>query len=264
MGPWHTYTKALGPLQDFMTWKITKSHGAYLDITPAYRPTKLQATAYYPSVIDWIPWPSLRDSVITHHAANPNLDKLICEIGNAYVVPTDLSLLVSYDHSVLGHVGVWDLVRAINPSTACLDTTRFANNLYDYFNQNRRDYSTEIFGPDFDCFDEIDDMDEYTCRLPAIDENGLFSSRTLALQAFKLLGMDRGAFAFQLAPEFFEKHPELYDSTAGIMATGVRLRPNVQVKFPAPRELDSGVVAQYQALSSPPFSPPESTLLVAA
>jgi len=69
----------------------------------------------HPSIIDWIPWPELRDKLIIHHSANPRLDSLICDIGNSYVVPADLSLLIKYPQSVLGYLGVWDLVRAIAP-----------------------------------------------------------------------------------------------------------------------------------------------------
>lgn len=264
MGPWHSHTKALDPLKDFMVWRLTNTQKSYLDIVPAYRPTKLQASTKYPSIIDWAPWPSIRDRLILHHSANPGLDKLICEIGNSYVVQADLSELVSCEQSVPGYVGVWDLVRAIDSTAIYTDATVFDCGFESRWEQAWCRSSMESTSPFLQKLGDFSCLAESECSLPARDANALFSSRNLALQAFKLLGMDRGAFGFCLDPVFFERHPELYDSSAGIIATGIRLKPDTHADFPRPRELDLNIAARYQALSIQALQNSQSMLLAGA
>jgi len=94
--------------------------------------------------------------------------------------------------------------------------------------------------------------------------SALFSSRALAMQAFKLLGMDQGAFRFCLDPAFFEKHPELYCADANLMACGVALRSDTLELFPAPQELDSAVIKTYGELSRCALAVVEASALAAA
>lgn len=230
MTAWHTYTRAHLPLIELMAWRMYKVPETYFKIVPSYRPTKLQMAVSHPSIIDWIPWPSLRDKLILHHSANPCLDSLICDIGNSYVVPADLSLLVKCPQSVLGYVGVWDLIRAIAPeATQVLDR------------------SLPAVIPEVINNMDADMME--TLTLPAQNANALFSSKVLAAQAFKAMGMDRGAFNFRLDPAFFQRHPELYDNKSNLMAQGMALRPDLIAQMPVPRELDSSVLGQYQEMS---------------
>lgn len=186
----------------------------------------------YPSIIDWIPWPQIRDKLIIHHAANPRVDDVICDIGNSYVLPVDLSLLIKCPQSVLGYVGVWDLVRAIAPEATG---------------------SPEPPSPeDMNWHDDNNANGFQSLTLPAKDANTLFSSRELAAQAFKLLGADKGAANFRLDPAFFGKHPEMYDnSSTDLMAFGVALRPDMHIANPIcpPEGLKVSVVAQYQEMS---------------
>lgn len=176
----------------------------------------------HPSIIDWIPWPQLRDKLIIHHSANPCLDSIISDIGNSYVMPADLSLLIKCPQSVLGYVGVWDLVRAIAPEATGSPEPQSEDN-------------------DLEVFESL--------SLPAQDANSLFSSQELASQAFKVLGTDKGPFNFRLDPAFFGRHPELYDPGSDLMALGVALRPCAQVSMRPPRALDLSVVGQYQEIS---------------
>ncbi|KAL2421665.1 hypothetical protein ABEF95_008421 [Exophiala dermatitidis] len=248
MTAWHTYTKALTPLSDVMLWRLTKSRKAYLNIPPSYRPTKLQISTRYPSIIDWVPWPSLRDRLITLHSANPHLDELICEIGNAYVVQTDLSELVALPQSVYGYIGVWDLVRAVNPNPQHLSNGRSAFETSETFSNPQKGW-LEGFNTFQDVLNHIDLDDDESASLPALNAQALFSSRSLAIQAFKLLGMDQGASSFCLAPSFFLRHPELYDNQVNLMACGVALKPDTEELFPAPGELDADVMSRYKSLS---------------
>jgi hypothetical protein len=246
MTAWHTYTKADVPLKELTAWRVTRTPEAYARIVPAYRPTKLQITTPHPAIIDWIPWSSLRDKLIVYHSANPCLDDLICDIGNSYVVPADLSKLVAGLPAVIGYLSVWDLVRAIAPhatsvgSDASTSSRTFA---YD------ADAIRNIISDDDDAAleDEVNFGDRPV--LPAPDAHTLFSTKSLAIQAFKAIGMDKGAATFLLDPEFFGRHPELYDSQCDLMARGISLKSNSCFSMPTPTDLNVGVVAQYRELA---------------
>jgi hypothetical protein len=202
----------------------------------------------HPSIIDWIPWPELRDKLIIHHSANPSLDSLICDIGNSYVVQGDLSLLIKCPQHVFGYVGVWDLVRAIAP-----EATVSLGSAADCQEPSWGPVRAGSFSPDTAVHqlnaDDPDSIGFQNLSLPAADANDLFSSRELAAQAFKILGMDGGAFNYRLDPAFFGRHPELYSDIPNLMALGVALRPTSQVSISAPRELDVSVVGQYHEVS---------------
>jgi hypothetical protein len=240
MTAWHTYTKADVPLKDLTAWRVTRTPEAYAKIVPAYRPTKLQITTPHPAIIDWIPWASLRDKLIIYHSANPRLDELICDIGNSYVVPADLSKLIVDLPAMIGYLSVWDLVRAIAPDATSPGST-----------------SSTSFTDDIDVLSNIAfEDDDATTKdfgnkpmLPAPDAHTLFSTKSLAIQAAKIIGMDKGAATFRLDPEFFRRHPELYDFQCDLMARGVPLRSDTQLSMPSPGELNTTVVAQYRELA---------------
>jgi hypothetical protein len=245
MTAWHSYTKADIPLKELTAWRVTRTPEAYAKIIPAYRPTKLQITTPHPAIIDWIPWSSLRDKLIIYHSANPNLDNLICDIGNSYVVPADLSKLVVGEGPVIGYLSVWDLVRAIAPhATGVGSDSSTAAQTFAYDADAIRDIISE---DDDAAEDELFFSDRLT--LPAPDAHTLFSTKSLAIQAFKAIGMDKGAATFRLDPEFFGRHPELYDPQCDLMARGVSLKSSTRWSMPTPGDLNAGVVAQYRELA---------------
>lgn len=244
---WHMYTKAHLPLKALMAWRVTRGPHNYRAIVPAYRPTKLQMAVPYPSIIDWIPWPSLRDKLILRHAANPRLDDLICDIGVSYVVPADLSKLVHCPQPVVGYVGVWNLVRAIAPELVESHSGEVhAEPNHWSSSEKLAAFSKQATGTNSNSI-TIKDTSEGQ-DLPASDADALFSSKTLAWQAFKLLGMDKGAFTFYLDPAFYQRHPELYDENDNLMAQGIALQPSQHVPIRAPRQLDGSVLKEYQEL----------------
>ncbi|KAI7775138.1 hypothetical protein LA080_007326 [Diaporthe eres] len=175
-----------------------------------YRPSALQLLEDYPSVIDWCPFPTIRDKLILLHSANPYLDQIICDIATAYVAE------VEADKFVLGQAGsayirVWDLVRAFE-----------ADDIEDDPAQND---GLEL-APEF--------SDRHlSCSLPAPDVESLFQP-TYARRAFKSLGLDDGVPRFKLDPSLFIQYPELYDSGADILATGAAIVPKFQTKIPCP------------------------------
>ena len=260
---WNSMVKALGPLRDVMVWRLSKTVDSYLNIVPSYRPTKLQMSVQYPSIIDWTPWPSLRDKLIVHHSANPCLDDLICEIGNSYVVQADLSKLVMCPRPIHGYVNVWDIVRAIGnygPAATGMESPAGTETATMCGRQWLDAYNVDESFVDLNMDPDVVETVE---RLPAPDARTLFSSRSLATQAFKLLGMDRGAFHFCMDPKFFENHPELYSCDDNIIAHGVALRADSVTHFPAPKYLDSLTLKRYEELSKHALDVANASVLVA-
>ncbi|KIW44198.1 uncharacterized protein PV06_05226 [Exophiala oligosperma] len=247
MTAWHAYLKVQPDLTSLMEWRVNPSPKNLSKVPPYYRPTQLQLSVSYPAVIDWMPWPSIRDALITYHSANPRLDDLIFEIASSYVMEIDLSKLVSGFSSTPGYVSVWDLVQAISPETTC--TNLPSSTGFSVWNCSARDNASidkTFDGPS-------NDMNEGTQSegsLPASSTRALFQSKRLALQAFKLLGMDHGPHQFRLGPDFFEKHPELYDPNANIMASGVFLHPDRRWSLSHPQPLDTSMLARYREVTS--------------
>jgi Domain of unknown function (DUF3425) len=253
MTAWHTYTRAHVPCGSLMTWRVHPTVGTFMKIPICYQPSKMQLTVLHPAIIDWIPWPALRNKLIQYHSANPRLDDIICDIGTSYCAEADLSTLVAGITPVLGYVGVWDLVRSIAPDTTAdiieVDNSdeRTLESYYHDLNQSDP-LSTKPSNPEQDHKSSV--------SLPASSVSNLFGSRELALQAFKALGMDEGASTFRLDPLFFERHPELYDCESDLMARGVPLRPTKQNFVPLPRPLNSCTLNRYRELSRWNSAPP--------
>jgi len=47
-------------------WRNFPCKASYANLPPAYRPTQLQLMVPHSPIIDWLPWPDLRDLVIQH------------------------------------------------------------------------------------------------------------------------------------------------------------------------------------------------------
>lgn len=245
MTSWHTYTKAHIPVMKITAWHIDPSVESYSNMSQTWRPTKTQISRKHPAIIDWIPWPSIRDKLITCHAANPLIDNVICAIGHSYVMEIDLSKLIANIPPTPGYVSVWDLIRTISPETSKQNTETSKN-----INLNAWDGLRGSGVPTDESFQFHRHKESFGMRLPAPDTNSLFGSHTMALQAFELLGMDKGASLFRLDPAFFETHPEMYDHRDNIMASGVHLKSPYGDTMISPRPLDISVSTQYKQLSS--------------
>ena len=60
-----------------------------------------------------------------------------------------------------------------------------------------------------------------------------------------------GINLYKLDPEFFKKHPELYDPTSDLMANGiVRIRPPHPKAINPPKLLDSSLLGRYRELAT--------------
>lgn len=234
--PWYTSTKFDHHLTDLTMWQMNPSTALYSRLHPRYRPSGLQLTEVYPKVIDWCPFPTVRDRLILLHAANPQIDQIICDIATAYVVETDLSGLVRLDSPTWGYVRVLDLVQAMSEVDPVTDFCPTSRDHYDKA-PRVRDMTGSPFALPLGAMESI---------LPASTASALFESKHLARMAFKILGMGDGIATYKLDPEIFEKYPEMYEAGTNVQAMGTRLSPSTITSFPTVAPLDHSTVAIYQ------------------
>ncbi|TGO19762.1 hypothetical protein BTUL_0002g00040 [Botrytis tulipae] len=248
MTTWHCATKAHVPVTKVITYHVNPTAATYADLVTngAWLPTKIQMSIPHPAIIDWIPFPSLRDKLILCHSANPCLDQIVCEIGNSYVVEGDVSKLVMGTGAATGNIGVWDLARSMSGGTKESAFSSEDNTSWD-----------EICRASFELNKQMREGNvlhgitmEPLATLPAPNVAALFNSKQLALSTFVALGMDQGVAQYKLDSAFFERHPELYDGSAGIVANGTRLRPSDHFPMPGPRLLNEGILNCYKNLAA--------------
>ncbi|RSL50864.1 hypothetical protein CEP54_011705 [Fusarium duplospermum] len=211
---WYTATKFQDNVADLLLWQMDRSRIVYSRLHACYRPSALQLLEDYPSVIDWCPFPTIRDKLILLHSANPCLDQIICDIATAYVVQVDPGRLV-LGHSGQGYIRVWDLVCALE--TDGVDDSN----------------PCDLTDPQLPFF------------LPAPSVECLFEAQC-AREAFKVLGLDDGVPRFKIDPSFFIQYPELYDPGADIIAAGVPIAPKTQTTIPLPTLSRQETVGIYQ------------------
>lgn len=191
-------------------WQLYPCTKTFNAIHPQYRPTVLQLQSQYPKVIDWIPFPSIRDRLIQLHSANPQLDRIFCDAVSSYVVEAWMSDLISGAPMIKAYIRITDLIPNIDQSTPN--------------NENRT----------------------LSVSLPAPDVTTLFSSSDYAQATFNLLNMDRGVSNYKIDPAFFATYPELYDQSAKINAEGIPLRPDFQPRLSYPTPLNNQTVQTYR------------------
>ncbi|KAK7425913.1 hypothetical protein QQZ08_007627 [Neonectria magnoliae] len=83
--------------------------------------------------------------------------------------------------------------------------------------------------------------------MPAPDVASLFSSPEYAAAAFKYLNMDPGASYYKIDPAFFGKYPELYDQSSHLTASGIPLKPDLQISLMYPKPLNTSTVETYRS-----------------
>lgn len=195
---------------ELTAWQLFPSPGTYERLHERYRPTQMQLQCpSHPLVIDWIPFPSIRDRLIQLHAANPNIDQIFCDAVSGYVVEATMSRLILGAPDVQVYIRVTDLVTTMSSAPAGQKIEPAA--------------------------------------LPAPDAASLFDKPSYAAAAFKALNMDRGASYYKIDPAFFGKYPELYDAASPTAAEGLPLKPDLQVRLTWPRPLDATIVETYRS-----------------
>ncbi|KAK1967028.1 hypothetical protein LY78DRAFT_23798 [Colletotrichum sublineola] len=208
---WYAKTRFFHIIE-LTAWQLYPSAATFQKLHPRYRPTETQMKHPHPRVIDWIPFPSIRDRLIQRHAANPHIDQIFCDAVTGYVVETTMSDLILGAPQITVYIRVTDLITAMSSAAG-----------------------------------EDDGLDEAPATMPAPDITTLFSSPSHARAAFKQLNMDRGASYYKIDPAFYAKYPELFDQSNDLTATGIPLRPKSQKVLTYPKPLDASTVETYRS-----------------
>lgn len=248
MTAFSNYTKSHMAITKVTAWHLNLPK-SYLKMDEYYRPTKLQMSIPHPTVIDWVPFASLRERLILFHASNPQLDEIICDIAESYACDIELARLVEGFGSSRGFIRVMDILNTLSESNASSYDGRpfgshyMPNRIVDQMlfpNPLSSIRPSRLSRADIDSF------------LPAPSVAALFGSKDLALEAFRLLEMDKGVGFMKLDPVFFQKYPELYDPDAGLMAHGMRIcpPPRKTIKIVGPRPLDKSVLKKYTEMTT--------------
>ncbi|KAE8423000.1 hypothetical protein BDV36DRAFT_175001 [Aspergillus pseudocaelatus] len=231
---WYTPTKFYYHITSLTMWQLNPTRELYMQLPMRYRPSALQLSESYPPIIDWCPFPSIRDRLIMLHAANSNIDQIICDIATAYVIETDISTIIQLDRPTFGYIRVWDLIQAMDEPTDCLSS----NAPESFATTNLAAYQAEISS-----IEQETDFQEVS--LPAPSMEALFQTDKYARLAFKELRMDDGVARFKLDPLLFEKYPELYEPGDTIVATGLAVRPAHLTSIPTPRAVEQSTLRIY-------------------
>ncbi|CZR47808.1 uncharacterized protein FPRO_13475 [Fusarium proliferatum ET1] len=194
---------------ELTAWQLYPSSATFNKLHPRYRPTTAQLENPHPGIIDWIPFPTIRDRLIQLHSANPHIDQIFCDAVTGYVVEALMSDLVLGAPQITVYVRVTDLINTMSSATSESENT--------------------------------------IAMLPAPDISTLFSSPAYARAAFNNLNMDKGAGYYKIDPAFFEKYPELWDQASDVTATGMPLKPKHQKILTYPKPLDSSTVETYRS-----------------
>ncbi|KAK7408494.1 hypothetical protein QQX98_009361 [Neonectria punicea] len=204
---WYAKTRFFHIIE-LTAWQLYPSIGTFEKLHERYRPTEMQIKNQYPLVIDWIPFPSIRDRLIQLHAANPLIDQIFCDAVSGYVVESLMSDLVAGAPAIKVYIRVTDLITAMSSTESQSGTGK---------------------------------------TMPAPDVASLFSSPEYAAAAFKYLNMDRGASYYKIDPAFFGKYPELYDQSSHLTASGIPLKPDLQISLTYPKPLNTSTVETYRS-----------------
>ncbi|KAJ4375407.1 hypothetical protein N0V83_002494 [Neocucurbitaria cava] len=159
-------------------WQTSSSHEAATQVPPGNSPTIIQLSQpKYPSILDWVPHPGLRDLLILNYQSY-DIDQVVCDMTNAFVVEIEESIPI-------------------------LDTSDPAVNLpsisagYSY-NLMELVERASAFGP----------MENPNPQELAV------MSLLQSTESTKYSSMQHPIHRFKLDPRFFDKYPALYDTNA--------------------------------------------------
>ncbi|KAM3080846.1 hypothetical protein ACMFMF_002762 [Clarireedia jacksonii] len=252
MKSWHGYTRAHIPITKLLAWHINPTTTAYTELTnttPAWVPTRLQTSIPHPTIIDWVPFPAIRDKLILCHSANPCLDQIICDLGTSYVVEVDASKLVLGLSPGRYFISVWEIVRSMTPQSTKVSTGEISIN-DDTWNEIYR-ASVEIEKGVRGANLLNDDRRDFpSTSLPAPNVEALFNSANMALSVFNFLNMGGAVANYKFDPSFFERYPELYDNNPSLVANGTPIRPLHHSSMPLPIPVNESILNGYREFAS--------------
>ncbi|RYP20277.1 hypothetical protein DL767_009488 [Monosporascus sp. MG133] len=221
MVSWYATTKTYLAIVDLVVWQLCPNSQTYENLATYFCPTHLQISSVYPKVINFCPFPTLRDKLILAYSTDPNLDQVILDIAFAYVVEARHCDIIRGGADSPIYIRVWDLFLAAQKANSEAEAT---------------------------------DGVENVIKLPAPSLGKLFTDSRYASLCFKALGMDQGFSNYKLDPGFFHQYPDLYEPGCDVIAHGNLIAPSYrQPRLPAPKAPDKGLVELYSHLATVVF-----------
>lgn len=84
MKTWYTMTDSYTTIRWVLWWQITRTSEAFDDIPETNTPTPVQIALPHPSIIDWVPFASLRNTLVLSEGYD--LDQVFCDMTEAFVL----------------------------------------------------------------------------------------------------------------------------------------------------------------------------------
>src|ERR1700743_2763727 len=130
MAAWYTYTKAHIHITKLISFRLSPSRLTYSKLSPVFRPDHVQSSCPHPAILDWVPFPILRQKLVLYHSANPQLDTIICDIQSSFVVEADASQLIEGFGATPVYLAIWDLVAAIESNESAVNSVTQPSSVY--------------------------------------------------------------------------------------------------------------------------------------
>jgi hypothetical protein len=97
---WYFETMGLWKLYPITRWRISPTIENYFAVQPRFRPTKLQLSKFHWPIIDWNPFPTVRDRMI-EHAHEIDLNEVILTSMRSYCLEVEVD--TSEDTTLSAH-----------------------------------------------------------------------------------------------------------------------------------------------------------------
>ncbi|KAH9242284.1 hypothetical protein K456DRAFT_1820822 [Colletotrichum gloeosporioides 23] len=204
---WYTKTRFYYT-RDITVWKIRPCDETLNKLHPQYQPTLLQLSCNYPAVINWLPFPSIRDCFVRYHAGNPCIDQVVSDVVSMYAVETLLSDVVVDSPPMQVYVKVMDLVQAMG------------------------------------AIDE--NSNEGPAPLPTLKAMDIFHEPSVALAVANHLQIETRLDRYKLDPRLFIRHPEFLESAGSLMAHGTPLQPDFSSYLSFPTSMDNKTASSFR------------------
>lgn len=175
---WFNLTQSTPLAARVLWWQTSSSHEAASQVPAGNTPTFLQLSRLkYPSILDWVPHPGLRDRLILDYESY-DVDQVMCDMVNAFVVEIEDNTPILHE----SHSGV----------ALPIVGRGYSYNLMELVEQ------TLMVGP-----------------MERRNQRDLMAMRLLRnVGTAKQPSIEHRIHHFKLDPRFFDKYPALYDANA--------------------------------------------------
>ncbi|KAK6380738.1 hypothetical protein LTS17_004938 [Exophiala oligosperma] len=175
MKTWYTMTDSYTTIRWVIWWQISQTSEALEDIPETNTPTPVQRALPHPSIIDWIPFASIRNRLIISDGYD--IDQVFCDMTEAFVLQKEAAT----QEGAVMYKSVIGLLRAALVSAGSSSPSPSSS-------------SSESHGGSGDIFDE-----------------GPLKRTKAASSAYCQQLINFGRWVVKLDPSFFSKYPSLYD-----------------------------------------------------